>query len=282
MCGTNNSCRHLHRFSPIFHRRSKSAKFCPVFPPHWWWGIIFVFKCISSKFGMWYPYTAEMVMEVDIWGTKFGFSAYFNLIWHVVCFHPRDCHGGWGVGKWRWGWGDQICFQHISTIFGMWYTYTPDWHVFKFWDSVYGGYDVKTVSVGWRRVHGLVTWQPMHYKRWRSEVKVMTQKRDPSRAKYVILCYISESHFTANHSAWACACVDDTWLCWWQFVSLVRQWSQSCRLESRQSLLMLADVNSVNTNDCRKSDVSCCRVLRFRMADVWGRPEPAAISGNRT
>jgi len=41
---------------------------------------------------------------------------------------------------------------------------------------------------------------------------------------------------------------------------------------------MLADVNSVNTNGCRKLDVSCCCVLQFRMADVLGRPEPASIS----
>jgi len=43
---------------------------------------------------------------------------------------------------------------------------------------------------------------------------------------------------------------------------------------------MLADMNSVNTNDCRELDVSCCCVLRFIMADVFGRHEPAAISGN--
>jgi len=37
---------------------------------------------------------------------------------------------------------------------------------------------------------------------------------------------------------------------------------------------MHADVNSVNTNGCR--------VLRFRMADVLGRLEPAAVSLNLT
>jgi len=32
--GKNNSYRHLHQPSPIFHRGSKGAKFCPVFRPH--------------------------------------------------------------------------------------------------------------------------------------------------------------------------------------------------------------------------------------------------------
>jgi len=41
---------------------------------------------------------------------------------------------------------------------------------------------------------------------------------------------------------------------------------------------MLAGMNSVNTNNRRELHVSCCCVLRFRMADVLGRPEPAAIS----
>jgi len=50
-------------------------------------------------------------------------------------------------------------------------------------------------------------------------------------------------------------------------------------LPSAIALLLLAGVNSVNMNGCRELDVSCCRVLRFRMA-VLGRPEPAAISGN--
>jgi len=31
-----------------------------------------------------------------------------------------------------------------------------------------------------------------------------------------------------------------------------------------------ADMNSVTTNDCRQLAVSCCRVLRFRMAEFWG------------
>jgi len=61
----------------------------------------------------------------------------------------------------------------------------------------------------------------------RSTVKVMTQKRGPPRSKYVILWCVSESRFTVHYSTWASVCVDDTWLCWWQFVSLVRQWSQS-------------------------------------------------------
>jgi len=43
---------------------------------------------------------------------------------------------------------------------------------------------------------------------------------------------------------------------------------------------MLADMNSVNTNNCRELDVSCCCVLQFKMVDVLGRLEPAAISGN--
>jgi len=32
------------------------------------------------------------------------------------------------------------------------------------------------------------------------------------------------------------------------------------------------DMNSANTNGCGELDVSCCRVLQFRMADVLGRP----------
>jgi len=35
----------------------------------------------------------------------------------------------------------------------------------------------------------------------KSKVKVTTQKRDRSRATYVILWYVSESHFTAHYSA---------------------------------------------------------------------------------
>jgi len=44
------------------------------------------------------------------------------------------------------------------------------WRSVNIWQtpSDYGGYGVKEVLGGWRRVHGLVTWQPMHYKRWRS------------------------------------------------------------------------------------------------------------------
>jgi len=42
----------------------------------------------------------------------------------------------------------------------------------------------------------------------------------------------------------------------------------------------VCDTNSVTTNCCRELDVSCCRVLQFKMADVLGRPEPAAISDN--
>jgi len=41
---------------------------------------------------------------------------------------------------------------------------------------------------------------------------------------------------------------------------------------SRHWLLTLAYMNSVNTNDCRELDVSCCCVLRFRTADVSGAP----------
>jgi len=48
----------------------------------------------------------------------------------------------------------------------------------------------------------------------------------------------------------------------------------------RQWLSILADVNSVNTNDCRELNASCCCVLQFRMAHVLARPEPAALSGN--
>jgi len=33
---------------------------------------------------------------------------------------------------------------------------------------------------------------------------------------------------------------------------------------------MLADMNSVTTNDCRQLAMSCCRLLRFRMAGFWG------------
>jgi len=85
----------------------------------------------------------------------------------------------------------------------------------------------------------------------RSKVKAMTENQDPSRVKSVILLwYVNESRFTVYHSRWKRACVDDTLLCWWQFVSLVRQLIQSCRLESRQWLLVLSGVNSVNTNDC--------------------------------
>jgi len=46
-------------------------------------------------------------------------------------------------------------------------------------------------------------------------------------------------------------------VCWWHMIMLmtvvshVRQWSQSCYLESRHWLLMLAGVNSVNMNGCR-------------------------------
>jgi len=49
------------------------------------------------------------------------------------------------------------------------------------------------------------------------------------------------------------------------------------------AIFLVADacgMNSVSTNGCHKLDVSCCHVLQFRMADVLGRPEPAAISGN--
>jgi len=44
--------------------------------------------------------------------------------------------------------------------------------------------------------------------------------------------------------------------------------------------VMLGDMNSVNTKDCRELHVSCCCVRRFRMAGVLRRLEPAAISGN--
>jgi len=43
---------------------------------------------------------------------------------------------------------------------------------------------------------------------------------------------------------------------------------------------MLADMNSITTNDCRQLAMSCCHVLQFKMADVFRRPEPAAISGS--
>jgi len=46
----------------------------------------------------------------------------------------------------------------------------------------------------------------------------------------------------------------------------------------RQWLLKLADMNSFNTNDSRKLRVVAYCDLGWRM--FWGRPEPAAISGN--
>jgi len=59
--------------------------------------------------------------------------------------------------------------------------------------------------------------------------------------------------------------------------SLLASSGGGVRLRSRQQLLMLADMNSVTTNDCRQVAVSCYRDLARRN---FGAPEPAAISGN--
>jgi len=85
------------------------------------------------------------------------------------------------------------------------------WPVFKFWDNDCGGYDVKKVSGGWRRVHGLVTWQLMHYKRWRSwdQRSRSWHKNEIQHELSISNTMVCESRFTALHSAWARACVDD-------------------------------------------------------------------------
>jgi len=112
------------------------------------------FLSASTKFGMLYPYTPEMVMGCDgvgvggnggpkfgfpahlnqiwhvitlhpreglrVWDgvgeTKFGFSAHLNQLWYVISLHPRDGHGG-RCGGWGWRMGDKFGLSvHLNQI----------------------------------------------------------------------------------------------------------------------------------------------------------------------
>jgi len=95
-----------------------------------WEGPNLVFQRLSAKFGVWYPYTPEMVMGVESVRMVGGmgrpnsvFQQISTKFGMVYPYTPGMVMGGWswGVGGgWR-GKEPNSVFQYIFTKFGMWY-----------------------------------------------------------------------------------------------------------------------------------------------------------------